>query len=881
MPSSIKSPAVPTTHLADVPMSEWQHVPGTEHETVLKSPRGNGTAEPVSGAPMFPSHWRRLFPVPGEASTPDSSSDSALGVALGHFTIERRIGAGAMGAVFLAHDERLHRPVALKVLSPSQTADPSTVLRFQHEAQAAARLDHDHIARVFYSGEECGLHFIAYEFVEGINLRDHLRQRGRLSPQETVNYAIQIATALRHTSRHGVVHRDIKPSNIIVDAAGRTKLVDLGLAKRDNVDAAGELTVAGTTLGTFDYISPEQARDPRTVDVRSDIYSLGCTMYHLLTGEPPYPEGTVLQKLLDHQAQHAPDASAKNRRVSPALSAVIRKMMSSEASKRYATPDELLRDLAVIARSLGLRMVSPDSAALVPASRLRGSWWDRNFGWILTAAALVLIAAGMQYIPQLRDRFAEWTTNNIVSAGNPSPSVSTLGDAQSYPPFVDGSQAATHQAAATGDGKKPPPVDRKLPEKSSSSTPDSFAPPSAAVAVDTARATMTPATSTGDERLPEISILGSKITYTSLEQACQDAKDGAIIELAYHGSRAAPEQALRLSNKKIVIRAAKNFRPRLDFTDGNQSASRIIVVAGGSLQLVNVDVVAHVGSTVTGNPWTLFVLERPESLKLDGVTITIVNPKRRLAHVMELTSASSSAGTSKAGFPMSPPEIHVDGSIIRGAATLLSVREAVAARCTIKDSIVALDETLVTIQARPTMNGGEPGALKLELSHATTILGGSLIVSKPDENLSDSQLPLVVAAQNNLISVGPAQALVDLAGGNAMELRDSFTWVGERNFYHEIKAFWMIRSRQGLAPEPLNFAAWKEYWKSDRSGTENAPIRWIGNIRTTPLHELSLADVALATSGGPNPAIGAATDGSDLGAPLDSLPMPPRTETPK
>jgi serine/threonine-protein kinase len=112
---------------------------------------------------------------------------------------------------------------------------------------------------------------------------------------------MQLAAALSHTAAAGVIHRDIKPSNVLITPQGRAKLVDLGLARKESADASAELTVAGTTLGTFDYISPEQAKDPRSVDVRSDIYSLGCTLYHMLTGEPPYPEGTVLQKLLDQR----------------------------------------------------------------------------------------------------------------------------------------------------------------------------------------------------------------------------------------------------------------------------------------------------------------------------------------------------------------------------------------------------------------------------------------------------------------------------------------------------------------------------------------------------------------------------------------------------
>jgi len=886
MPSSINPYAVPISHLADLPLSDWQSVPGQEDATILKAPRG-GVHEFSVPAQPFPSHWRQLFPIPSELPVAETAGDPALGVALGHFTIERRIGSGAMGSVFLAHDERLQRPVAIKVLAPAQASDPNTVLRFQHEAQAAARLDHEHIARVFYSGEERGLHFIAYEYVAGVNLRDLLRQRSRLTPAETVNFAIQIATALRHTSRHGVIHRDIKPSNIIVTPAGRAKLVDLGLAKRDNVEAGGELTVAGTTLGTFDYISPEQARDPRTVDVRSDIYSLGCTMYHLLTGEPPYPEGTVLQKLLDHQAQGAPEVLTKNRRVSPALSAVIRKMMASDVQHRYSTPDELLRDLAVIARGLGLRMVSADSAALVPAARLQGNFWDRNFGWALTAVALLLIVATLQNVPDIRDRIAAWTSNAPVSPSRPV-LVPPIEPDNLFPadPVIE---------AANSPPVSRPPAAVFTPLKPSETTPMPAPLPvftaaeevvSALGAVDAARPRTTPSVPAAEEKLPEISIVGSKTPFQSLEQACQEAKDGAIIELAYHGSRGTPEQSLRLNNKKLVIRAAKGFRPRLDFTTGNRATdptiTRVIVVAGGSLQLVNVDLVAQVAPSVSGAGWTLFALERPELFKLDGVTITVVNPKRRLANVIDLGAPAGPGTTNmKPGLSMSAPEILIHASVIRGAASLIAVREAVPARCSIEDTLIAVEESLMTIQARPSMNGGDPGRLKLELSHTTAILGGNLILARQDENFREGQLPLFVVAQNNLISVGRDQPLVDLSGGDEMELRDTFAWSGERNFYHDIQSFWVIRSRQNTAPMPLDFVAWKEYWGSDNSGSENAPIRWVSEVRSLSLQDVTLADIALTTSGGPNPAASAATDGTDLGVPLDRMPIPPRIDASK
>src|SRR5205814_4157806 len=211
------------------------------------------------------------------------------------------IGIGGMAAVIHARDTQLDRIVALKILPPEMAADPEIIRRFHQEARAAAKLDHENIARVFFCGEDQGLHFIAFEYVEGENLRALLERRGRIPVPEAIPYMLQIATGLAHASQRGVVHRDIKPSNVIIAPNGRAKLVDMGLARSLSPHADDGLTQSGMTLGTFDYISPEQALEPREADVRSDIYSLGCTFYHVLTGQPPVPEGTAAKKLYHHQ----------------------------------------------------------------------------------------------------------------------------------------------------------------------------------------------------------------------------------------------------------------------------------------------------------------------------------------------------------------------------------------------------------------------------------------------------------------------------------------------------------------------------------------------------------------------------------------------------
>src|SRR5256886_2204661 len=220
---------------------------------------------------------------------------------LAHFEFTEPIGVGGMAAVLRACDTQLDRFVALKILPPEMAIDPENVRRFHQEARSAAKLDHENIARVFFCGEDQRLHFIAFEFVEGENLRTILERRGRLPVAEALHYVIQVAAGLAHAARRGVVHRDIKPSNIIVTPNGRAKLVDMGLARSLEPQNDKGLTHSGVTLGTFDYISPEQALEPRDADVRSDIYSLGCTFYHMLTGRPPVPEGTAAKKLQHHQ----------------------------------------------------------------------------------------------------------------------------------------------------------------------------------------------------------------------------------------------------------------------------------------------------------------------------------------------------------------------------------------------------------------------------------------------------------------------------------------------------------------------------------------------------------------------------------------------------
>lgn len=288
---------------------------------------------------------------------------------LSHFEIIQTVGSGGMASVLKARDLELGRVVALKILPTDMAQDPDNIARFKQEARSAARLDHENVARVFFCGEDQGLHFIAFEFVEGDNLRALIDQRGTIPPIECVRYMIQSSGGLAHAAERGVVHRDVKPSNIVITPDGRVKIVDMGLARTlSGHSINGGVTQSGITLGTFDYISPEQALDPRRADVRSDIYSLGCAFYHALTGQPPVPEGTAAKKLYAHQNEPVVDPRVLNAKVPDELAAVLAKMMAKDPNKRYQTPAELITDLGLLANRLNLRLDGVDQEQIAQSA---------------------------------------------------------------------------------------------------------------------------------------------------------------------------------------------------------------------------------------------------------------------------------------------------------------------------------------------------------------------------------------------------------------------------------------------------------------------------------------------------------------------------------
>ncbi|NLF16066.1 MAG: SUMF1/EgtB/PvdO family nonheme iron enzyme [Lentisphaerae bacterium] len=266
------------------------------------------------------------------------------GATLGDFRLERRLGKGGMGEVFLGTQLSVDRQVAVKVLPPAFAENRDAVARFLHEGRLAARLDHHHIVTVHAAGEDCGHYYLAMAYVDGESLDQRLRRDGVVPEPEALAIVRTIADALCYAwDEFKLLHRDLKPANIMVDRRGRVFLMDLGLAKSLGEDTG--MTLSGAILGTPQYMSPEQAMGSSQLSVQTDVYSLGATLYHLVVGAPPFTGESALKVLSQHVHAPWPPPRSRNPQVSEACSALIGAMMAKAPGDRYAGWRELIADI--------------------------------------------------------------------------------------------------------------------------------------------------------------------------------------------------------------------------------------------------------------------------------------------------------------------------------------------------------------------------------------------------------------------------------------------------------------------------------------------------------------------------------------------------------
>lgn len=850
------------------------------------------------------------------------------GERLNHFQLLDYVGGGGMGAVFKALDTMLNREVALKVLSRDQGADEDTRRRFQNEAQSAARLDHENIARVYYVGEDRGLNYIVFEFIEGVNLRDLVEQKRTLPLPEALSYTLQVANALAHAAGRDVVHRDIKPSNIIVTGGGRAKLVDMGLARLHQIHPDGQdLTASGVTLGTFDYISPEQARDPRSADVRSDIYSLGCTLYFMLTGRPPFPEGTVLQKLLQHNSDAPPDPREFDPALPAGVSLLIGKMLAKDPLRRYQAPNELIADLLLLAEQIGCPLPGAEQAGWVLPAETNSPWssFVRQIPWLVPVCLLIVaVVVSGQSLPWLDSngdeaalaeliRTRHRTTAQVVPAeknkdgnGEKQRPAGRKTDSQRGGSAVgelekaittDVAEDDSADEAMSADSDSPAKGDLSAVELPAAANRESTPPSPANTGENrpTAAAAQPGTTPPSEKRddaavepIPEgLLVVGDGLKgprrFSTFAEACSAAKNGDVVELRFDGPRR--EFPILFHNQRIEIRAGAARRPALEFkpSDVNVASDRSMVwLSGGSLKLSNVDVVFDLSEAAPSENWSLFTLEQADALSLEQCSLTVRNATAtgNTYHdkVAFINIAAGGGGEPmvmmpKSMFTLPPTQVVLHNCLIRGEADLLIDRDLrpVDFRCV--NGLIAISERLFTA-GEGTAMPQEGTRLRITLDHATALVRKGLCRVAASEAVPTMPNVEVRLDDTKLLTDSADTTLVEhVSEAGATNLQSVFHWEAVSTVYEGFRTFWRISPPGSASPrEVRDYDQWAELWPEEKRRTRLVPSAGLILPSRRPLDAITPADFIPASDGDASE-----TDSEDppAGADLNLIPRMP------
>lgn len=795
------------------------------------------------------------------------------GVTLDQYFLEQCIGGGGMGVVFRALDNQLNRIVAVKLLTARYGEDEEDVRRFALEAQSAARLSHENIAHVYGLGEADGWRYIVFEYIDGENLRDHVKKFGPLTLEDAVLFTTQIAEALEHASSRDLVHRDIKPSNVIITPEGQAKLVDMGLARLKHVERDDDdLTASGMALGTFDYISPEQGNDPRAADVRSDLYSLGCTIYFMLVGQPPFPTGTAFQKLLNHAHTSPPDLRQFRPDIPNPLVAIVDRLLEKDPELRFQRPRELTSALIDFAEG----RLGTTTRTWQPLRYGSQSTWARHAPWLIPIVLLGALLLGSEYWldsnSEAGDQLPQFHLPDATSPGRQPGGSSTKSSLASSNAGLLLPGPEFTRSTTTQLEQPPEPNDVNLPAAAAGPPEPNTTTPNLQ-SDDVIRVVSSSATAAIDHRT----------TFASLQAAFVAAESNRgirRIEIAQTGRF--PISPIQVANRDLEIAAAPGYWPILQLTTAWPDGS-FFQVTSSRLRIDGVHF--ECSGSSTSPPQTIFQLSDVETLELNRSWLTIATDS-----VVSLVQVQTAKLPTHFSDP-DPDELPNDASgvlttavllsdcIVRGKVRILDATSDRPVRLNWTNGMLCTTDRLARIvgSAVPHRDGGQH---QIDLDHVTAVMDGGLIeivapASRPH------QLTLDINCTRSIFATRPEAPFLRFDGEPSAidEFESRLFFGGQRNFYEGIVSFWnetRFGSRSVPANESTNFPAWQERWSASESLAQHNKVIWQNQVHWKwPRHRLSPNQMLLDASPA-NPARSAAggIERYDAGFLLQQLPYP-------
>ncbi|HEX5103882.1 MAG TPA: protein kinase, partial [Pirellulaceae bacterium] len=753
-----------------------------------------------------------------------------------------------------------------------------------------------------------GWNYIVFEFIEGTNLRDLVDEHGPLSLEDALNYTLQIAEALAHSSSRDVVHRDIKPSNVLVTAGGQAKLVDMGLARLHQVESSSDdLTASGVTLGTFDYISPEQARDPRAADVRSDIYSLGCTLFYLLAGQPPFPEGTALQKLLRHNDEERPDVRQFREDLPPPVIGMLAKMLAKRPSQRYQTPNELIAELVILGRELGMTSITQRGHAVLPAYRAAADWrmaaWQIGAAVLLLAAAVAIVeswlsAGDEQLNVRMQPTLSAAAEPAVPADDSPTPGKLPVEPRPAGTPVSPAPATASPQAPSTAQARPgaanveaagaATPAVESVPASSGVTPPienvasaeiapipiatheSAITPPVGAATIEFAPAaaglfTSEQSAGLSSPNLPrKISrlvvapeppaVVPQDVEYvTTLAEACKRAAELALgeIELQWNGRQV--ESPLDIASQRMTLRASAGYQPVVVFqpaVTGLESDRRMVRLLGGSsarLAVAGVELRLELPTEVSYG-WSLFSIQTGQSLELADCVLTVQNPDQRHTQVAMIdVRARRVSDTMTMGPPqpamVSRTRLSLDRCVARGEAAVIAMAEETPIT-------VRWNQGLVATPAHFMETGGtvsNPTSFEpiyIDLTRVTAWCGQGVYQMRRRPGAA-YQLSVDARADHCIFKTDADAPLYEFIGVPAVAEQD-LQFDGEYNLYTDPEVIFLRRrgDRPGDPVENVQIKQPRLLWSQERNLQAGRP--WIeAPDLTIPAYRLTTADFAV------------------------------------